>query len=361
LARWALKFRAPEFTSLLVLAFVLLAYLGSKSMMKAILMALIGLFLSTIGMDYISGKSRFTYHTISLMDGINFLPVAMGLFGIGEILTNLEKTIKREVYETKIKNIFPTLQDWKDSIGPIFRGSFLGFFLGLLPGGGALVASFTSYALEKRLSQKEFGTGVIEGVAGPETANNSGATGAFVPLLTLGIPGNVTTAILVGAMMIHGLQPGPLLMKEHPDVFWGVIASMYIGNAMLLILNLPLVPIWVKILKIPYYVLFPIVLIICTVGAYSVNNSLSDVVIMMIFGVAGYVLQKFEFEAAPLVMALFLGRMFENAFRQSLILSEGSFSIFLSRPISAIMLVVAAFLLLSPLFLKRPPVQEMQD
>ena len=355
LARWALKFKAPEFTCLLVIAFVLLAYLGSKSMSKALMMALVGLFLSTIGMDNVSGKPRFTYHIMSLMDGIDFLPVAMGLFGIAEVFKNLESTIKAEVYKTKIKNLFPNIQDWKDSVGPIMRGSFLGFFLGLLPGGGALISSFASYTLEKRLSKKQFGTGVIEGVAGPETANNAGATGAFMPLLALGIPGNVTIAILIGALMIHGVQPGPLLVKEHPDIFWGVIASMYVGNVMLLILNLPLIPLWVKVLKVPYYILFPMIISLCTVGAFSVNNSVFDVTIMMIFGVIGYIMQKFEYEAAPLIVALLLGPMFEYSFRQSLIISEGSLSIFFDSPISVTLLIMAAFLLVSPLFLKRPP------
>ena len=352
LASWALKFRAPEFTCLLVLALVLLAYLGSKSITKALMMALAGLFLSTIGMDQISGKPRFSYHIMGLMDGIDFLPVAMGLFGIAEIFANLETTIKAEIFETKIKNLFPNLQDWKDSFGPIMRGSFLGFFLGLLPGGGALISSFASYALEKRLSNKQFGTGVIEGVAGPETANNSGATGAFLPLLTLGIPGNVTIAILIGALMIHGVQPGPLLMKEHPDIVWGVIASMYVGNVMLLVLNLPLIPLWVRVMRVPYYILFPIIISLCIVGAYTVNNSVFDVAIMMIFGVIGYIMQKFDYDAAPLIMALLLGPMFENSFRQSLILSEGSLSIFLASPISVTLLIMAALLLVSRLFLR---------
>jgi putative tricarboxylic transport membrane protein len=355
LARWALKFRAPEFTCLLVLAFVLLAFLGSKSMSKALMMALTGLFLSTIGMDFISGKPRFSYHIMSIMDGIDFLPVAMGFFGIAEIFANLEKTIKTEIFKTEIKNLFPNLQDWKDSFGPIMRGSILGFILGILPGGGALISSFASYTLEKRLSKKKFGTGVIEGVAGPETANNSGATAAFIPLLTMGIPGNVTIAILIGALMIHGVQPGPLLMKDHPDIVWGVIASMYVGNVMLLILNLPLIPLWVKALKVPYYILFPIIISLCTVGAYSVNNSVFDVTIMMFFGVIGYICQKFDYDAAPLIMALLLGPMFENSFRQSLILSEGRWSIFLASPISLTLLIMAGLLLASGVIFRSHP------
>jgi putative tricarboxylic transport membrane protein len=294
---------------------------------------------------------------MSLMEGVGFIPVAMGLFGIAEIFGNLEGVIKREIFKTKIKNIFPNRKDWKDSRGPIIRGSLLGFFAGLLPGGGATIASFSSYALEKKISKKQFGTGIIEGVAGPETANNAGSTGAFVPLLTLGIPGNVTTAVLIGALMIHNVEPGPLLLRNHPDIFWGLIASMYIGNVILLILNLPLIPVWVKILKVPYYILFPIILIFCTVGAYSINNSMTDVTVMMIFGVIGYIMEKFDYEGAPLVMALVLGPMFENAFRQSLIISQGSFGIFLERPISATLLVIAVLLLISPLFLRRRPGQ----
>ena len=221
-----------------------------------------------------------------------------------------------------------------------------------LPGGGALISSFASYTLEKRLSKKPFGTGVIEGVAGPETANNSGATGAFLPLLTLGIPGNVTIAILIGALMIHGVQPGPLLMKEHPDMVWGVIASMYVGNAMLLVLNLPLIPLWVRVMRVPYYILFPIIISLCIVGAYTVNNSVFDVAIMMIFGVIGYIMQKFDYDSAPLIMALLLGPMFENSFRQSLILSEGSLSIFFRSPISVTLLIMAVLLLVSRFFLR---------
>ncbi len=353
LGRWALKFGAPEFFCLMLLAFVLLSFLGSKSMMKSLMMVLVGLFLSTIGMDFISGQQRFTYHIVSLMDGIEFISIIMGLFGVAEVLINIETTFKGEVYEAKIKNLFPNVQDWKDSIGPIFRGSFLGFFLGILPGAGPLLCSVTSYALEKKLSKKQFGTGVIEGVAGPETANNSGSTGNLVPLLTMGIPGNAVTAILLGALMIHGIQPGPLLIKNHADIYWGVIASMYIGNVMLLVLNLPLIPLWIRILKLPYYFLFPIILVLCTIGSYSINGSIVDVTIMMIFGVIGYFMKKYEYEPAPLIMAFVLGKMFENSWRQSLILSDGSFGIFVTRPISLALLIVAGLLLISPLVTKR--------
>jgi putative tricarboxylic transport membrane protein len=361
LARWGLKFGPPEYFSLMFLGLTLLTYLGSKSMLKALMMAALGLFFSTVGMDYISGKPRFTYHVMALMDGIGIIPVVMGLFGVGEVLVNIESAVKREIFQTEIKNLYPNRQDWKDSLGPILRGSFLGFFIGILPGPSAVLASFTSYTVEKRLSRKQFGTGIIEGVAGPETANNSGATGAFVPLLTLGIPGNPATAILIGALMIHGIQPGPLLMRDAPDIFWGVVTSMYIGNGMLLVLNLPLIPLWVRILRVPYYLLFPLILIFCVIGSYSISNSVADVLVMILFGGIGYLMRKFEYEGAPLIMALVLGGMFENAFRQSLILSKGDLSIFFLRPISVVMLSVALFLLISPLFLKRPPVQESAE
>jgi len=361
LARWALKFGPPEYFSLMVLGLTLLTFLGSKSMIRALMMAVLGLFISTIGVDYISGKPRFTYHIMSIMDGLDIVPVVMGLFGVAEVLVNIESKVKRDIYEGKIKNFFPTRQDWKDSLGPILRGSFLGFFVGILPGPSAVIASFTSYTIEKRLSKKEFGTGVIEGIAGPETANNSGATGAFVPLLTLGIPGNPATAILIGALMIHGITPGPMLMRDAPQIFWGVITSMYVGNAMLLVLNLPLIPLWVKFLRLPYYILFPLILVFCVIGSYSLSNSVADVFTMILFGFFGYLLRKFDYEAAPLIMALVLGKMFENAFRQSLILSGGSFSIFFTRPVSAILLVIALALLLSPIFFRRKVVQEAED
>jgi putative tricarboxylic transport membrane protein len=361
LARWALKIGPPEYFSLMVLGLTLLTFLGSKSMIRALMMAVLGLFISTIGVDYISGKPRFTYHIMSLMDGLDIVPVVMGLFGVAEVLVNIEAEVKKDIFETRIKNIFPNLQDWKDSIGPIIRGSFLGFFVGILPGPSAVIASFTSYTIEKKISKKTFGTGVIEGVAGPETANNSGATGAFVPLLTLGIPGNPATAILIGALMIHGVTPGPMLMRDAPDIFWGVITSMYVGNAMLLVLNLPLIPLWVKFLRLPYYVLFPLILIFCVIGSYSLSNSVDDVFTMILFGLFGYLLRKFDYEAAPLIMALVLGKMFENAFRQSLILSGGSFSIFFTRPVSAVVLIIALVLLASPIFLRRKVIREAED
>ena len=254
LARFALKFGPPEYFSLMFLGLTVVTYLASGSMLKAMMMACTGIFLGTIGTDVISGMERFTYHNYTLMDGLGLIPVIMGLFGISEVLLNLSSPSKQEIYSTRISNLLPSLQDWKDSIRPIFRGSILGFFLGILPGGGAVISSFGAYALEKKISKhpEKFGTGVIEGVAAPEAANNSASQGAFIPLLTLGIPANVVMAILLGALLIYDITPGPLLIKDHPDLFWGVVGAMYVGNVMLLILNVPLIGIWVKILKVPY-------------------------------------------------------------------------------------------------------------
>jgi putative tricarboxylic transport membrane protein len=276
----------------------------------------------------------------------------MGLFGIAEVFSNIEeKTQAREIFQTKIKGLLPTVRDWKDSLGAITRGSLLGFFLGILPGGGAVVSSFVCYAIEKKISKhpEKFGNGAIEGVAGPEAANNAATGGAFIPLFVLGIPSNVAMALLLGALMIHGLQPGPLLLQQHPDIFWGTVASMYIGNAMLLVLNLPLIGLWVKLLKVPYKILFPIVLLFCLIGAYSENSNASDMLVMLFFGFIGYLLRKYGYDLAPLVLAFVLGRQMEQAFRQSLILSDGSFLVFFTRPISAVAMALATFLLVSAL------------
>ncbi len=348
LARYALKFGPPEFFSLMVLGLSLLAYLGSKSLIKAMMMIVVGLFISTIGVDYISGKPRFTYHIMSLMDGMDIVPVVMGLFGLAEVLINIESRMKRDIFQTRIGSLFPTLQDWKDSIGPILRGSFLGFFIGILPGPSAVIASFTSYTVEKRLSPKKFGTGVIEGVAGPETANNSGATGAFVPLLTLGIPGNPATAILIGALMIHGVTPGPLLMRDQPEIFWGVVASMYVGNVALLILNFPLVGVWTSILKVPQAILIALILLLTLVGAYAINNSMLDLVVLIVMGILGYLFRKIKFDVAPIVVALVLGPMLETTMRESLYMSRGDVTTFITRPISGTILAILAIMLVAP-------------
>ena len=351
----AIKFGPPEYFSLMILALTILTYLAHGSMIKAIVMAFLGVSLSQIGMDIVTGQTRFTFGIMELEDGIGLIPIVMGLFGIAEVLTNLEESGDLEIFRAKIKGLLPNLKDWRDSIGAIIRGTFLGFFLGILPGGGAIISSFVSYAVEKKLSKhpEKFGTGAIEGVAGPESANNSATSGAFIPLFALGIPSNAVMALLLGALMIHGLQPGPLLINQRPDIFWGTVASMYIGNVMLLILNLPLIGLWVKLLKVPYRILFPLILFFCMIGSYSINNSTFDVLVMLIFGIIGYLFRKFKYEPAPLVLAFILGPMLENSLRQSLLISEGNLSIFFTKPISGSCLVIALFVLLSSIFLKK--------
>ncbi len=352
LSNVALKFGFPEYFAIMCLGLSIVSYLSQGSIFKSLLMAALGVSLSFVGMDVVVGKPRFDFGLLVLGDGVGLIPLLMGLFGISEVFLNVEeKTQAREIFQTKIKGLLPTLQDWKDSAGAILRGSGLGFFLGILPGGGALVSSFVSYAVEKKISKhpEKFGTGIIEGVAGPESANNAGAGGAFIPLFVLGIPSNVAMALLLGALMIHGLQPGPLLMQQHPEIFWGTIASMYIGNAMLLVLNLPLIGLWVKVLKVPYKILFPMILLFCMIGAYSENNNTADMLVMLFFGALGYLLRKYGYDLAPLILGFVLGRQMEQTFRQSLILSDGSFFVFFNRPISAVAMVLAVFLLVSAL------------
>ena len=346
----ALKFGPPEYFSLMIIGISLLTFLSSKSKIKSLAMAAFGIFLGIIGTDLPTGILRFTFNLSVLSDGIGLVPVAVGLFGLSEVLKNVEKSVTMELYETKVERILPTLQDWIDCKWPIIRGTFIGFFLGILPGGGAILASFTSYAVEKRFSKhpEMFGKGAIEGVAGPETANNAGAQGAFVPLLTFGFPSNVVMAILLSALMIHGLTPGPLLLKHNPDIFWGLIMSMYLGNIMLLVLNLPLIGIWIKVLKIPYAILFPLIILFCLIGVYSINNNISEVLIMIIFGFVGYLMNKFEYDPAVLVLAMVLGPMLENSFRQSLLMYQKGFSIFVTWPISLGLLILAIFILISP-------------
>ncbi len=358
LAEFGLKFGPPENFSLMVLGLIILTFLTSASMIRSLMMATFGLIVGTIGLDNISNMPRFTFNITELLDGVGLIPVAMGLFGISEVLLNIETKIKREVFTSKITGLLPTLQDWARSIGSILRGTAIGFFLGLIPGGGAMLASFVSYAIEKRVSKhpEAFGKGAIEGVAAPESANNAGAQSSFIPLLTLGIPSNVVMAMLLGALMIHGVTPGPLLLVQHPEIFWGVVASMYLGNILLLLLNLPLIGIWVKLLKVPYSILFPLIIFFCLTGAYSINNSSIDVAIMLLFGIIGYLMRKVGLEPAPMVLAFVLGPMLENALRLSLIKSRGSFAIFFTRPISATCLIIAIALMVVPLlpWFRRP-------
>jgi putative tricarboxylic transport membrane protein len=351
LARFAVKFGPAEYFSLMVLGLSILAYLSHGSLVKALIMACFGLALGLIGLDSITGVPRLTFDRMELVDGVGLVPIVMGLFGIAEILSNLEQTLTRSVMVSNIRNLLPSREDWKESAAPLARGSILGFLLGILPGGGAVIASFVSYALEKKISKtpEKFGHGAIAGVAGPEAANNAAAGGGFIPLLTLGIPPNVVMALLLGAFIVHGLQPGPLLMVQNPGVFWGIVASMYIGNVMLLILNLPLVGLWVQVLKVPYRILFPLILLFCLIGVYSISNAIFDLYVMIAFGVLGYLMRKFGYEPAPLVLAFVLGPLMENNLRKALIISDGSFKIFVERPISLTCLVIALAILLSPL------------
>jgi putative tricarboxylic transport membrane protein len=365
LSEFALKFGPAEYSALMILGLTLVVYLGTGSTMKSLLMGAFGLSLSTIGMDIASGAERFTFGSTTLLDGINVAVLAMGVFGIGEVLYMAESVEARSLrdsvkYPSRLRELLPDRKDWKTSAKPIARGTVLGFLLGILPGGGALLASFASYAVEKKFSRnpKKFGKGAIEGVAGPEAANNAGVSGAFIPLLTLGIPTNVVMAVMMGAFLLHGVIPGPLIIKENPHIFWAVITSMYIGNIILLILNVPLIRFFVKIIEIPYALLSPIIILICVIGAYSINNNMWDIVIMIIFGGVGYLMRKFDYEAAPFMLAFVLGGLLEKSVRQSLVISQGSPLVFFASPISMALMIVAIFILLSPIitaFLKQPP------
>jgi putative tricarboxylic transport membrane protein len=351
LADLALQFGPAEYSSLVLVGLLMAVYLGGDSILKGLLMAALGLILAMVGLDPVFGAARFTFGIMRLLDGIDFVVAAMGLFGIAEVLCNMEAPEVREVYQASLKGLLPTLQDWKRSWAAVLRGSFLGFFIGVLPGGGATISSFVAYAVEKKLSKhpEEFGRGAIEGVAAPETANNAASQSSFIPLLTLGIPGNATIAMIFVALMIHGIQPGPMLLVEHPKLFWGVIASMYVGNMMLLGLNLPLIGFWVRLLKLPYHYMAVAIVIICIIGAYSIRTSSFDVGMMMVFGVVGYFLRKGDFPAAPLVLALILGGILERSVQQSLKVSGADLSIFIEKPISAALLAVGLLVILLPL------------
>ncbi|MFH0825849.1 MAG: tripartite tricarboxylate transporter permease [Pseudomonadota bacterium] len=352
LAEAALKFGPPEMFALMLFAFTCIGGLTGKSMAQGLLMACIGLLLGTIGTDAIHGIERFTFGILYLQDGIGLVPLAMGIFGLGEILYNIEKREEQgSILETP-KSLLPTFQDWKDSAMPIVRGSFLGFGVGIIPGGMPSVASLLSYALEKRVSKRPetFGHGAIEGVAGPETANNAASVGGFVPLLTLGIPTNGVLALMLAAMMLHGVTPGPILLIKWPDVFWGVIASMYIGNIILIVLNLPMIGLFVQLLKVPYGILSPLITLFVLLGAYALNNSVSDVLATFVFGLMGYIMKRFGMEPAPLILSFVLGPMLENNLSKALIMSPtGNLLYLFSRPISGTMLSLAILVLLYPL------------
>jgi len=352
LASLALKFGPAEYSSLVLVGLLMSVYLGGDSVLKGILMLMLGLVLAIVGLDPVHGAPRFTFGITRMLDGIDFVVAAMGLYGIAEVLTNLEAPEVRDVYKSSIKGILPNVADWKKSWLPMLRGSFLGFFVGVLPGGGATISSFVAYAIEKKVSRHpgEFGKGAIEGVASPESANNAASQSSFIPLLTLGIPGNASIAMIFMALMIHGILPGPMLLVERPNLFWGVIASMYIGNLMLLALNLPLIGFWTRLLRVPYPFLAVVIVIICIVGAYSIKNSAFDVGMMTVFGLLGYFLRKGGFPAAPLVLAMILGKILERSVQQSMTISGADPMIFIEKPISAILLAVGVLILLTPLF-----------
>ena len=354
LADAALKFGPPEFFAIGLVGLVFLVRLSGGSTNKNLLMMLIGLALGCVGTDHLFGTSRFTFGIDELAQGVEFLPVAMGLFGIAEVMTSARQGDDLgHVIKVKMRDLLPTLKELKRSVGPALRGSVLGFFIGLLPGPSPVISTFVSYMAEKKLSKRpeEFGEGAIEGVAGPEAANNAAVGGAYVPLMALGVPFTPAMAVVVGALMLHGITPGPMLMVERPELFWGVIASMYIGNFMLLILNLPLVQVFVQILKIPRQLLLPLIVLMCLVGVYSVNSSHIDLYVLALLGIAGYLLREMGYEPAPLVLALVIGPMMETAMRESLILYRGDVARMIFRPIAGSIYLVAAVALLAPVVL----------
>jgi putative tricarboxylic transport membrane protein len=355
-ARFALSFSSPEYFGLMSLGLALVVLLAGRSLVKALLAALVGLWVSSIGTDLFSATSRFAFGTMDLLSGIDFIVVAIGLFAIGEVLTNMETREEAQMIAVPkgLRNLLPTWQDLKDCRFAFLNGSIVGFFVGVLPGGGSTIASFLSYGLEKAVSRRrdQFGKGAVEGVAAPEGANNSETGGALVPLLTLGIPGSGTTAILLAALVLWGFKPGPLFIPENPEMFWGLVASMYIGNVLLLVLNLPLVPLFAQVLRLPPYIMYPIILGVSVVGVYSESGSLFGLGLLAGFGLLGYLMRKLDYPTAPLILGLALGGGMERALRQSLMMSDGSLSILVSRPISAAMLSLAVLVLLIPLFNK---------
>ncbi|MEO8305392.1 MAG: tripartite tricarboxylate transporter permease [Betaproteobacteria bacterium] len=346
LTKLALSFGPPEYFALLLVGLSLVTGLASHSLVRGLIAAILGLLLAQIGTDPVVGAPRFTYGQTELLDGFGIVPVVMGLFGVAEILLNAEAHA-RQVFDTRMGSVMLSKEDIRSSTGPIARGTVIGFFLGLIPGLGSMIPTFLSYSIEKKLSKtpERFGQGAIEGVAGPETANNAYANAALIPLFTLGIPSSPTIAVLMGAFMINGLVPGPALFVEHAQFVWAVIASLYVGNVILLILNIPFIPLWVAILKIPYSILTTIILGFCLIGAYSLSNSIFDIVAMLGFGVLGYLFKKLDIPAAPLVLTLVLGPLMERGLRQSLEMSEGDFSIFFTRPISGTLLAVAGIVI----------------
>lgn len=351
LASFALAFQSPEYVALVILGLTLLSYVSLGSPTKALMMAAVGLALGTVGLDPIDGVERFTLGLTELQAGLGLVPVIVGLFGVSEVLFNLWQSSSTRPTMQPVGRLLPTLDDMRRSTGPILRGSGIGFVIGLLPGGNSIIAAIISYATERRLSRhpEQFGKGAIEGVAGPESANNAASVSSFVPVLTLGLPTNGVMALLLAALMIQGVLPGPNLITKNPDVFWGTVASMYLGNAMLLALNLPLVGLWVRLLRVPYGYLFPLILLFCVLGAYTAGNSAFDVYVMIAFGVLGFALRLFGLEPAPLILAFILGPIFEENLRRTLIISGGSFAIFAERPITITILAISILVPLTPI------------
>jgi putative tricarboxylic transport membrane protein len=343
----ALLFGPAEYFSLMVLGLIFAVVLAKGSILKALTMILMGLMMSMIGSDLETGAERMTWGIPEMSDGIGFVVVGMGVFGFGEILRNLEATGTRDIVQGKISGLMPTLPDLKDSAGAIGRGTVIGSCLGILPGGGSIIASFAAYTFEKRVSKhpERFGRGTIEGVAAPESANNAAAQTAFIPLLTLGIPPNPVMALMVGAMTIHGIVPGPQVMTKQPELFWGMIASMWIGNAALVVINLPLVGVWVRLLRVPYRHLFPMIVVFCCIGIYSVNNAPFDVSMTALWGIVGYWLVKHDFEPAPMILGFVLGPLMEENLRRAMLIARGDATVFLTRPISAVLLAISALML----------------
>jgi putative tricarboxylic transport membrane protein len=359
LAEAALSFGPSEYASLMIMSLSLVIYLARGPMVKGLMMACVGLILGTVGLDRLTGELRFVYGTVVLRDGLGIVPVMIGLFGVAEVLDNVGTVESQTVIKTNFRNLLPTLQDWRDSFFPIIRGTVLGFFMGIFPGIGVSIPTFVCYGMEKKLSKHPewFGKGAIEGVAGPEACNNSTSVANFIPMLSLGIPTTATMALFLGALILHGIQPGPLLIANRPDLFWGLIASMYIGNIILVVLNLPLIVIWVQVLRIPYAFLFPLILLFCMIGAYSLNNLVEEMKIMVIFGGIGYLLKYFEYEAPPLILAFVLGPLIEERFRQALALTQGNFTELVTRPITAFFLLATLLILSSSVWTRLVPKQ----
>lgn len=344
LASLALKFGPPEYFALMVLGLVASVTLASGSVVKALAMIVLGLLLGLSGQDIYTGVPRLTFDIDGLADGFDFVALAMGMFGISEIVRNLEDESERSLVAAKVKSLMLTKDEFKAIIAPVLRGTILGSFLGILPGGGAMLSSFAAYSVEKKMSKTpgRFGKGAIEGVAGPESANNAGAQTSFIPMLTLGIPSNPVMALMIGALIIQGITPGPNVVTDKPDLFWGVIASMWIGNLMLVLLNLPLIGIWVRLLTVPYHIMYPAIIAFCCIGVYSVNNNTFDVYTMALFGVLGYALVKLDCEPAPLLLGFVIGPMLEEYLRRAMLISRGDPTVFVTRPISAVLLALAA-------------------